>query len=117
MCINTLGSYRCDCGRGFYSDRRICKGNSEDSRKKMFKRRNKAILVKVAVPGVLPTDNDVVEFLTHYVHITKFLSWPVERPTALNEVLRLKGSPGDDYGKRFDSHYGSACQELAMGLF
>lgn len=68
------------------------------------------------MPGVLPTDNDIVEFLTHYVHITKFLSWPVERPTELNEVLRLKASPGDDYAKRFDSHYGAACQELAMGL-
>ena len=69
------------------------------------------------MPGVLPTDNDIVEFLTHYVHITKFLSWPVERPTELNEVLRLKASPGDDYAKRFDSHYGASCQEIAMGLF
>ncbi|XP_015764695.1 PREDICTED: uncharacterized protein LOC107343632 isoform X1 [Acropora digitifera] len=29
MCTNTLGSYRCDCGRGFYSDRRICKDKDE----------------------------------------------------------------------------------------
>lgn len=56
---------------------------------------------------MLSTDNDIVEFLTHYVRITKFLPWPVERPTALNEVLKLKGSPGDDYAKRFDSHCGA----------